>query len=196
MDVKHNGEDVKHADEEDVKHADEEEDMKDVMGLDDFDPEEVLTLISQEGAEFHLPKKIAFQSELVKTMATEGEDQIPLPSVNCRVLQKVIEFMTHQLEEPLAEIKKPIKSADMTEVVPSWEAKFVDVDKDVLFEVITAANYMDIPSLMELSCAAVAALIKGKEVEEMREIFGIENDFTPEEEALIIAENKWAEDSH
>jgi S-phase kinase-associated protein 1 len=45
---------------------------------------------------------------------------------------------------------------------------------------------------MDASCKAAAQLIKGKSVEEIRAIFGIVNDFTPEEEAAVIQENKWA----
>ena len=54
---------------------------------------------------------------------------------------------------------------------------------------------MDIKSLLELSCAKVASLIKGKTIQETRKFFNIENDFTPEEEAQIMDENRWAEES-
>ena len=35
-------------------------------------------------------------------------------------------------------------------------------------------------------------MIKGKNVEQIRRTFSITNDFTPEEEAAVIAENKWS----
>ena len=44
---------------------------------------------------------------------------------------------------------------------------------------ILAANYMDIKSLLDLCCAKVASLIKGKTTEEIRKTFNIKNDFTP-----------------
>ena len=47
-----------------------------------------------------------------------------------------------------------------------------------------AANYLDIKSLLELSCAKTASLIKDKSVPEIRKFFNIENDFSPEEEAF------------
>jgi len=40
----------------------------------------------------------------------------------------------------------------------------------------------------------VANMIKGKTPEEIRKLFNIVNDFTPEEEAQIKKENEWAED--
>lgn len=37
-------------------------------------------------------------------------------------------------------------------------------------------------------------MIKGKTPEEIRRLFNIQNDFSPEEEAQIRKENEWAED--
>ena len=54
---------------------------------------------------------------------------------------------------------------------------------------------MDIKSLLDLTCAKVAALIKGKTPEEIRKTFNIVNDFTPEEEAQVREENKWCEEA-
>ena len=63
----------------------------------------------------------------------------------------------------------------------------------ILFELILAANYMDIKSLLDLTCAKVASMIKGKSPEQIRILFNITNDFSPEEEEAVREENKWAE---
>jgi S-phase kinase-associated protein 1 len=54
---------------------------------------------------------------------------------------------------------------------------------------------MDIKPLLDLTCAAVASMIKGKTPEEIRKTFNIVNDFTPEEEAQVREENKWCEEA-
>lgn len=68
----------------------------------------------------------------------------------------------HKNNNP-AEIEKPIKSSDMSENVSDpWDAKFIDIENlEELFEIILAANFLDIKSLLDLSCAKVATLIKG-----------------------------------
>lgn len=44
---------------------------------------------------------------------------------------------------------------------------------------------MDIKNLVELGCAKVGSLMKNKKIEEMREMFNLVNDLTPEEEKAI-----------
>ena len=76
-----------------------------------------------------------------------------------------------------------------------WYANYVTVEQDILFELILAANYLDIKPLLDLTCATVASMIKGKTPEEIRKVFNIVNDFTPEEEAQVREENKWCEEA-
>mmetsp|Transcript_8274 Transcript_8274/g.12037 ORF Transcript_8274/g.12037 Transcript_8274/m.12037 type:complete len:167 (+) Transcript_8274:99-599(+) len=165
----------------------------------DVDEGGSVNLVSKEGDSYEVPLHVAKMSELVKTMMDEeGDDdvqEIPLPNVKATVLQKVIEFCTHHREEPMNEIEKPLKSAIMSEVVQRWYADFVSVEQVLLFELILAANYMDIKPLLDLTCATVASMIKGKTPEEIRQTFNIANDFSPEEEAQVREENKWCEEA-
>jgi len=68
----------------------------------------------------------------------------------------------------------------------------VKVDKPTLFDLILAANYLNIQSLLDLTCQSVADMIKGKTPEQIRETFNIKNDFSPEEEEEIRKQNQWA----
>jgi len=56
-----------------------------------------------------------------------------------------------------------------------------------------AANFLNVQRLMDAGCRALADIIKDKTVEEMRAIFGIEGDFTPEEEEKIKKQNAWCQ---
>jgi len=137
------------------------------------------------------------KNSILHAIDDDGDDDakdVPLPMVKSEILAKVIEFMRHYKDEPMADIEKPLKSGNMQEVVQEWYANFVNVEQSILFELILAANYMDIKPLLDLTCATVASLIKGKTPDEIRRTFNIVNDFTPEEEAQVRDENKWCEE--
>lgn len=79
----------------------------------------------------------------------------------------------------------------MTDLVSEWYAKFIDLESEKLFEVTNAANFLDIKPLLDLTCAKLGSMIKGRSPEEIRRQFNITNDFTPEEEAQVRQENMW-----
>jgi len=174
-----------------------ENDKDDIKGLDEPSENETLFLVAQDGQKFPVAKRIATMSELVSTMAEGDKEErdIPLSNVKADILERVIRWMTYHENNPMKDIDKPLKSANMHEVVGDFDADFVDVGQDILFELILAANYMDIKPLLDLTCAKVASLIKGKTPEQIRKTFNIVNDFTPEEEEAVRAENRWAEES-
>lgn len=156
-----------------------------------------LSLVSSQGESFEVESDVACMSTLIKNMVEDSgaDEAIPLPNVKSAILSKVIEYCKHHKDNPPEEIAKPLKSANLAEVVSEWDNEFVNVEQDVLFELILAANYLDIKSLLDLTCAKVASMIKGKTPEEIRKQFNIVNDFTPEEEAQVREENKWCEDA-
>ena len=54
---------------------------------------------------------------------------------------------------------KPAKSEDEAK---AWDAEFVKVDQATLFDLILAANYLNIKGLLDLTCQTVANMIKGE----------------------------------
>jgi len=103
------------------------------------------------------------------TTLGEGDDddadeddivEIPLPNVKATVLAKVIEYCTHYKDEPMTTITTPLKSNRVEEIVQEWYANFVKVEQIMLFELVTAANFMDIKPLLDLTCLAVSVYIK------------------------------------
>ena len=50
--------------------------------------------------------------------------------------------------------------------MPVWFANFIDLKSlEDVYEIIAAANYLDIPSLVELGCAKVGSMMQGKSIE-------------------------------
>lgn len=57
---------------------------------------------------------------------------------------------------------------------------------------LQAANYLFINPLMILTCQTFADIIRLYSPEEVRTLFGIENDLTPQEEEEIKNDVQWA----
>lgn len=64
------------------------------------------------------------------------------------------------MKNKVTPITTPLKSLKMEEIVQKWYADFVEVDQTMLFELVTAANFMDIKPLLDLTCLAVSFHIK------------------------------------
>jgi len=147
-----------------------------------------------------MPLLAAQKSMLLKNMIDDmGQDAItaeaiPIPNVNGTVLDKIIEWCKQHQGDPNPTEQDDSDSRKKTTDIEEWDQKFMQVDQEMLFEIILAANYLDIKALLDIGCKTVANMIKGKSPEEIRKTFNIQNDFTPEEEDQIRRENEWAED--
>lgn len=135
-------------------------------------------------------------SETIQALLPEVEDEdemfessttpIPLPAVPVDLFQPLIMYMKDRYE---------LKGDEQAQEL--LDQKFVNecslLGDDKLFELINAANYLAIHILLDCACEKVASYIKEcRTPQELRDRFNITNDFTPEEEEKIKAENAWA----
>ncbi|XP_058728019.1 SKP1-like protein 1A [Vicia villosa] len=149
-----------------------------------------INLKSSDGEIFVIDEAVALESQTIKHMIEDDcadETGIPLPNVTSKILAKVIEYCNKHVDAANSDGR----SVDEDEI-KNWDAEFVKVDQKTLFDLILAANYLDIKSLLDLTCKTVADMIKGKTPEEIRKTFNIKNDFTKEEEEEVRRENQWA----
>ncbi|KAI9081229.1 hypothetical protein K1719_036801 [Acacia pycnantha] len=149
----------------------------------------IITLRSSDGESFDIDEAVAVESQTIKHLIEDecATDGIPVPNVTGKILAKVIEYCKKHVEAANSEEKK-VSDEDLK----TWDAEFMKVDQVLLFDLILAANYLDIKSLLDLTCQTVADMIKGKTPEDIRKTFNIKNDFTPEEEEEVRRENQWA----
>lgn len=159
----------------------------------------MIKLKSSDNDVFDVDVEVAKASMTIKTMIDElglndEAEEVPLPNVNSAILRKVIEWAEHHKDDPAPTAEDEETRDRRTDDIPDWDQKFLTVDQGTLFELIQAANYLDIKGLLDVTCKTVANMIKGKSPEEIRKTFNITNDFTPEEERAIREENRWAEE--
>lgn len=125
---------------------------------------------------------------------SDGVKECPCSTISPAVMDKVIVFLEHHANNPLADIPRPITTNVIKDIVGEWDADFVDVDHRVLMPLILAANFLHCQPLMSLGMLKVACMVKDKEPDEVREMFGIDVDISPEEEKAIREANPWVFD--
>jgi S-phase kinase-associated protein 1 len=150
-----------------------------------------LTLTSSDGIKVQVDSKSAEKSGLLKGLIQDysQDDEIPVPDVRGDVLKKVVEFLVHWKDGEPKSIPKPLPSANLKDVTDEWNADFImALELPFTYDIINAANYMDVKPLLELSCAKVASLMKNKTVEQIRDYFNIPIDMTEEDQKKMEEE--------
>ena len=151
-----------------------------------MESEKTITLKSSDNQSFQIGTKAASRSKLINDILKDYQDEsdFPLPEVDGKTLKKIIEYLEHYKDSEPKEIPKPLKDSKLENVIEKWDADYIlPIPKEECVGIINAANYMDIPSLLQLACAKIAALMMDLPVEEIQKEFGIENDMTEEEAA-------------
>lgn len=145
----------------------------------------VVTLVSSDEQKFEVDMALANQSEMIKNLILDMEDDVdefvvPVLNVTGLVLAKVIQYWKQHAE------------ANDRDRLDALDKAFVDMHKELLFQVLIAVNFLESRQLLNLLSKTIADNIKDMSVEEVRAYFSIESDFTEEEERQVRAENQWA----
>ncbi|XP_028112208.1 SKP1-like protein 1A [Camellia sinensis] len=87
-----------------------------------------------------------------------ASNTIPVPNVDANILAMVIEFCKKHAESE-AEAASDLKTLD---------SEFANRGQEALYDLITAANFLDVKELLDALCQNVAEMIKGKSVHQIR----------------------------
>ena len=158
----------------------------------------MLTLLSKDEKPVKVDRDAAVSASLVlhdllddQPVPQEGEegDPIPIPVCDGAALQLVVDYMTLRKGNPPREIEKPLKD-NLFDVLDEKDKGFLKpLNEDQVIALAVTAGFLNYPALRDLASARLAEWIKEKSVEEIRALFGVENDFTPEELAALRKEH-------
>lgn len=192
-------------------------------------PQSTIKLQSVDGEVFDVDIRVAKMCGTIKTMLEDGgvdendDTTVPLPNVKSHILRKILQWSQFHKDDPPFRDSEDSKEK-RTDDLSLWDADFLNVDHNTLFEMILASNYLEIKGkphltgrtqpyltvlanilvssllcsagLMDITCKAVANMLKGKTPDEIRNTFTIPNDFTVGEEEQVRMENEWCEEKN
>jgi len=112
---------------------------------------------------------------VIDDLGGETDVVLPLPEINSQNLADVITYLNYHVNDPPAQPDQPV------DFISDWDRQFLGIRADNtvqnmarIYELIAAANYLDIKPLLDVTTKAVANALRGKSVEEMRAILGIQ----------------------
>lgn len=159
-----------------------------------------LKLKSNDNKEFKISRKNAELSGLVKNIIQDFGDgdlseAINISEVDSHIMELIIEYLNHYAGKAPPEMQRPLKSANLADVFDDWSDKFIaKLNIDDILDISSAANFMEIQSLLDLALAKVACMCKDKAPDEIFGVFGLKKeDISKEEVAKIKEENPWME---
>ncbi|XVE48846.1 hypothetical protein DITRI_Ditri01bG0034800 [Diplodiscus trichospermus] len=101
-----------------------------------------IMLKSSDGEAFEVDEAVAVQSQTIKHMIEDdcADNEIPLPNVTSKILSKVLEYCKKHVDAAAAAATDKEKGAD--EELKAWDADFVKVDQNTLFDLILVHSYV------------------------------------------------------
>ena len=152
-----------------------------------------ITLVSYDSTKISIDEKSAEKSILIKDYSKDFPNaEIHLNNIDGDTLIKIKEYLEHYKEENPKIIPKPLPKKDFKEIVDEFDYNYINIDTEKIFNLMLAANFLNIEPLINLTCAKISSLISGKKPEEIRRILGMGKDFNElneNEENNIIEEN-------
>lgn len=110
--------------------------------------------------------------------SSDDDTELNCPNISVATLENVVKFCDHYKVEPLVEIDVKGKETLEANISQQWYLDFIkelfnEENKDELFAIIGAANFLDIQSLLSLAVLALCSSINNKSEDEIRAVFNI-----------------------
>ena len=136
-----------------------------------------IKLSSSDSKRLSLDIKAINNSEFLKNFHQDFPNaEVNLKQINYSTLAKVTEFLEYHKNKKPKKIQRPLPKKDFRECVDEWDYKFINLDIEEIFELMLAANFLNIQSLLDLTSAKIVSIIRGKTPEEIRRILGMKKD--------------------
>lgn len=160
---------------------------------------ESVTVETKDGP-FQVLKGDAVRSKTLKDLMDDAPagGVIPLHDIDGTTLRRVITWLqTHKDDPEVAALPTDNApgAAQKQDLTDADKEFFASIDQHAIFQLILAANYLDIRKLLDMCCRAVANSVLGKTPKEIYAYFGVTKELTPEEEEQVRADNPWLEDN-
>uniref|UniRef100_A0A914QPZ5 SKP1 component dimerisation domain-containing protein n=1 Tax=Panagrolaimus davidi TaxID=227884 RepID=A0A914QPZ5_9BILA len=114
------------------------------------------------------------------------DDPIPLPEISAATIKRIVAFCEKFEGTP----EYVIPNGYISDPSP-WLEALGDCEGDILVQLLKAANFLDIPRLIDAGLLKVKSFMDGQNIESIRGILNLSADLSPEEEQEIADKYVW-----
>ena len=141
-----------------------------------------ITLKSNDGQEFKVDDKACALSRFLENQVKSGKNEIELEDIKGEILKFVVDYLNYYSNNEIPKITEVLANNDLQKEVSDWDFQFINpLSYEQTFHLINAGLLLELDHLHDLSCAKIAAFMKGKSPEEVNKEFTIECQLTQEE---------------
>ncbi|CAD8077085.1 unnamed protein product [Paramecium sonneborni] len=143
-----------------------------------------MKFISQDDITFEIDNEVLRQCTKI---CNTDSSIVKLTSTKSKILQKVIQYCEMHLNDfDIPEIQKPIKyQHNIFDIVSFKDAQFItNLEFEEIIQIIQAAKFLGINTLIDLSCAYIAIKIRGKNSQQVKEMLKSNKPITDEQEQM------------
>ncbi|XP_014232771.1 S-phase kinase-associated protein 1-like [Trichogramma pretiosum] len=136
--------------------------------------------------ELAIAKRSLVIHEMIESLGDEDlEEPLVLSEVKSDILEMVIKFATYHKNDPMPDKdnkkdkeenpkrrqlnrRKGLDQISEWDQISKWDKQFLEVDLDTLYDLIKAANFLNMPDLVKLTCKKASTLAKGTDPHKIR----------------------------
>ncbi|KAJ2160480.1 suppressor of kinetochore protein mutant [Coemansia sp. RSA 552] len=139
----------------------------------------MIRLQASDGRLFIVDCAAAFMSTFIRNLVDDMgayDKLIPVPDVTGPVLARVIEYCVfHKDDAGIADGQVPALLPD-NNPMEAWDRRYMATDDQTILDVLYAADYLGIESLVDLACLAIARTIRHMPLDTIRSRYHVADD--------------------
>ena len=136
-----------------------------------------IILVSSDSRRISIKYKAAKRSKFIKHFVKDFPGQeIHFQNIVYSTLLKIKEYLEFYQDKKPKKIEMPLPKKDFKECVDEFDYNYINIDTEKIFEIMLAANFMDIKYLLDLTSAKIASILKGKSPSEIRRVLNMDKD--------------------
>jgi S-phase kinase-associated protein 1 len=106
----------------------------------------MITLVSEGDARYRISYEAAELSSVIKD-ELECQENVPeevvcTSKIRSPVLKLIVSFVKHYVIEPMTPFETPFRTQQIDRMVQPWYVQFINVEREILLELVMAANFL------------------------------------------------------